>query len=343
MDDVISSVQRNCDLSDARHAGDSTMCIYLMRMREHYKWISGIPAGESFDHGPLGAWIAAREEHLESLEDADYSPVRIGGDQIDPFDHEAVCDRIADDGMVYGAGCGNKGKPVFFLGEHVADAFDGDHEVVTVGREYAREMSAPVAMSLHNTIYVRRDAFTRLVWQMFDEWSWRRPASAFSRAISKFGSADDPLPAVQGLVEHELGNLVLHEAGEIAAGKLLGNGWRDMLAALINTPLELPVRYVKDNLADSLTLMPKLLSDNNAPSIHFYFAGTHPVREQLFPSLMTAYREWHERQSTDRMLAAVERGRDHWLETALELMAEFDRQGTVDLERMQMVIERCTL
>ena len=34
-------VQRNCDISDARHARDFTMCVYLLRMREYYRWAKG--------------------------------------------------------------------------------------------------------------------------------------------------------------------------------------------------------------------------------------------------------------------------------------------------------------
>ena len=59
---LASVVQRNCDISDARHAGDSAMCIYLMRMREHYRWAEKIPPGDPIDAKPLGAWIQSRGE-----------------------------------------------------------------------------------------------------------------------------------------------------------------------------------------------------------------------------------------------------------------------------------------
>jgi hypothetical protein len=61
MNELISAVQRNCDISDAHHAGDAAMCIYLMRMREHYKWQSGTPCGESLDHS------ARRESEVSAL------------------------------------------------------------------------------------------------------------------------------------------------------------------------------------------------------------------------------------------------------------------------------------
>ena len=35
---LLSAVQRNCHISDARHAGDYTLCIYLLKMREYFRW-----------------------------------------------------------------------------------------------------------------------------------------------------------------------------------------------------------------------------------------------------------------------------------------------------------------
>ena len=35
---LASVVQHNCDVSDARHAGDYGMCSFLLKMREYYRW-----------------------------------------------------------------------------------------------------------------------------------------------------------------------------------------------------------------------------------------------------------------------------------------------------------------
>ena len=35
--DLIQTVQRNCHIADARHAGDYTLCVYLLKMREFYR------------------------------------------------------------------------------------------------------------------------------------------------------------------------------------------------------------------------------------------------------------------------------------------------------------------
>ena len=32
---LVNTVQKNCHISDARHAGDFTLCIFLLKMMEH--------------------------------------------------------------------------------------------------------------------------------------------------------------------------------------------------------------------------------------------------------------------------------------------------------------------
>ena len=55
---LVSAVQRNCGISDARHAGDCGRCTFLLKMREYYRW----------EHALLLALNpAAREAALESL------------------------------------------------------------------------------------------------------------------------------------------------------------------------------------------------------------------------------------------------------------------------------------
>jgi hypothetical protein len=343
MDDLAAFVQKNCDVSDARHAGDATMCIYLLRMREHYKWVSGAPPGASIDHKTLGAWIASREDYLASLQEADYESVRIDSDAFDPFDRAGINRRIGGRQLVYCAGYGRRGKPVFCLGELAGREATDDYEVFTIGTEYAREMSAPVAMSQQNMIYVRQDAMLRWVWELYEEWSWRKPRNSFFKAVSHFGRPDDIPRVLESLAEKELENLILHEIGEIAAGDLLGQRWKDMLLALTNTPVEFPARSVRDNLADTITLLPKLMHEGDAASIHFYFCGSHPVRDQLFPMLKNAYRRWDETSVMGPLRAAVKLGRTHWLETAHELMEIFDRYGVENLSRFQSTVERRAL
>ena len=36
--ELTKTVQKNCHIADASHAGDYTLCIYLLKMRELYRW-----------------------------------------------------------------------------------------------------------------------------------------------------------------------------------------------------------------------------------------------------------------------------------------------------------------
>ena len=343
MQDLISSVQYNCDVSDAQHAADAAMCIYLMRMREHYKWLKDIPGGGHCDHKPLGQWIHNREEYLSSLQDADYTAIDLDGVGYDPFDHHGINQHLSSRGLVYCAGYGRSGKPVFCLGEIVDTECTADYEMYIIGKEFAREASAPAAMSLGNTIYIRQDAFMRLVWEMFEEWSWRKPRNAFYKAIAAFGEERDAKDATQALVTAEIESLILHEIGEVVAGGLLGEKWREMLLCLTDTSWERSARAVRDNLADSITLLPALICQGNASSIHFYFAGFHSTRSELYPALYEAYRIWDETRALAPLKAVLRRGQKHWLETARKLISCYEQRGDGCAPCIQRVIAESSL
>ena len=42
---LAETVQRNCDISDARHAGEYGLCTFLLKMREYYRWENELPFG----------------------------------------------------------------------------------------------------------------------------------------------------------------------------------------------------------------------------------------------------------------------------------------------------------
>ena len=56
IDTLRKAVQFNCDLSDREFAADYTICIYLIRMREYYRWSEGIPVNESLEQEALLDW-----------------------------------------------------------------------------------------------------------------------------------------------------------------------------------------------------------------------------------------------------------------------------------------------
>jgi hypothetical protein len=83
-------VQRNCDITDAQHAGDYTLCIYLLKMREFFRWEKRFPLTANLPKSELGAWIETRECLWDNLLDEPFHPLTIDGAQFDPFDTDAI-------------------------------------------------------------------------------------------------------------------------------------------------------------------------------------------------------------------------------------------------------------
>ena len=62
------------------------MCVYLLKMREYFRWERNYPYGSTLPQKELGDWLTAREEMWGSLEDQSFTPIEIDGRQHDPFD-----------------------------------------------------------------------------------------------------------------------------------------------------------------------------------------------------------------------------------------------------------------
>jgi len=43
LDAIVGAVRQNCHRSDAQYAGDLTLCTFLLKMRELYRWENAIP------------------------------------------------------------------------------------------------------------------------------------------------------------------------------------------------------------------------------------------------------------------------------------------------------------
>ena len=109
-------VQKNCDISDARHARDYTMCVYLLKMREYYRWSKGYGMTEALPRDELGDWVLKREQLWESLEPRDFECLPLDDECHDPFAADIINRQLVPRGFVYSAGYGRFVKPHFFWG-----------------------------------------------------------------------------------------------------------------------------------------------------------------------------------------------------------------------------------
>jgi hypothetical protein len=308
LDRLVEAVQTNCHIADARHAGDLTLCTYLLEMREFYRWEHGTGFTEQPPRAQIGAWIAEREALWESLAEADFQPLPIDDSRFGPFDSAAINEALAPHGLVYGAGIERFGKPQFFLGELKRLERRRGLQILVAGREYARNLAAAPATLQDTTIQLRQESLRRWLWEKFEAWGVKKPGGALHATLLAYGFDLDPQAALARMADAESETLILHELGEFEAGLLLGGEWRDMCAGFTRRRTELVARALRDNLADCLVTLPTLLDRGAAASIHFWMSNFDGLRRELAPGLAHAYAAWCEGDQGP-LAAAVDLGR----------------------------------
>ena len=315
------AVQRNCDISDARFAGDYGLCAFLLKMREYYRWERALPFAEVLPKAELGDWLEARERAWDDLESEAFAPLPLAGGALDAFDADNANRELLRQGLVYGAGYGRFRKPLFFLGRLLRVEEREGLTILISSRELARELAAPPALLQGRTIHVRMESVRRYLWEKIEEWQLRRQDNAMARALAAYGFEDDAEAALQRMAENETETMILHEVGEARAGELLGHAWQDAASAATRTRGEPALRAMRDLLADCLSTLPVLLARANLPALHFHFATFDAPRRTMFPEALEAYHAFLRDGVTDRLWSVAHEGRERWLTTGRELLA----------------------
>ena len=339
MQTLQSIVQTNCHISDAQYAGNYTLCIYLLKMREYYRWESQLPFGKPLSNDDIGHWLSEREQLWTQLENHDYAALTINATQVDPFETCAVNALINDQGLVYSGGYGHYGKPVFFLAELQLKQIQDDYTIYISGRELARDLAAPPGMAQDKCVYIRRESLRRFIWEKFEESHWHKDENPLSRALACYNFNQQPETALENMTDHELDTVLLHEIGEIKAGQILGEEWEHMLASLPRSQAELMARAVRDHLADALSTLPELIKTSAAAQIHFYFANLSSLRKVIFPSLMQAYKEWHASQNDSAIRSLITQSFRHWRSTAQKMISLHKTHGAACQPHLEALIK----
>jgi hypothetical protein len=332
-------VQHNCHISDARFASDFTMCVYLLKMREYYRWEMGYGYAARLPHAAVGEWLTQRERLWETLEEKAFIPLEIDGQAYDPFDAVSINKALEKHRLVYSAGYGAKAKPHFYLARLERDVEHESYRIHISAEEYARDLSAPPAMSQNGEIFIRRESLRRMLWERLEEWRWNRLDNAMGRALQCYDFDKDLNSALEQMTDTEIQSLVLHEIGEVRAGRELGERWREMIDSFPRSRLELMARAVRDHLADALSTLPELLERAHPPSLHFYFANLSGMRKQIYPALLEAYRYWVEYADTSRLEEQVSAGREHWMQVARDLLELHQSRVKTAWQEMESLIE----
>ncbi len=325
-------VQRNCDISDAQYARNYTLCIYLLKMREFYRWEKGLELGQGLSGGALGCWVEAREGHWDALEDQDFDCVPIVSGCTDPFESIAINDNLTQHGCVYGGGIGRFGKPHFFLGRLEEIREYDSLRVYLCGEEYARDLTAPPAMAQGRSVFVRRESLRRMLWEMIDDWQWKRRPGPMADLVADHDFDREPKAALETMTATVAEVLVRHELGEAKVAGELGADWERMLAACLGSSWEVKLRACRDHLADSLSTLPHFADGADPAQIHFYFAGLQGERRQLWPAAARAYDRWRESKAQAEFDGLAESGAAHWSALCRALLHAWRTADPCELE-----------
>lgn len=323
MSQLIDTVQKNCTITDARHARDMTMCTFLLEMREYFRWEMEIPFHARVPKDELGDWLNARESMWDTVEEEDFVPLPLNAAGVDPFESEAVNRELIPQGLVYSSGLGRFRKPHFVLAQLQRQEQREGLNVLVAGCEYARDLIAPPATLRNGTIFLRMDSIRRLLWNKYEEWQWREKETALGRAFSYYGFEQNIERGLDRMAEAEAETMILHELGEARAETLLGDAWATMLGQLSAKHAELLARAVRDHLADCLVTLPTLLQRETYGSLHFYIANLSGLRRALFPALSAAYETWQQTGLVTSMSSVIAEGESHWLKVARQLLDDF--------------------
>jgi len=318
-------VQHNCHISDANHAGNYTMCTYLLKMREYFRWEQQKSASSKLKNTQVGEWLRERENLWDSLETANFKKITIKNQCFDPFDADSINAIINTEGLVYSGGFGAKMTPHFFLAKIESQENYDNYTVYISSTEYARDLTSPPAMTLGNNIFIRRESIKRMLWERYETWLWNKPENAMKNAIDCYDFANNLDASLDAMTDNEIENILLHEIGEIQAGELLGEQWEELLSDLPHTQAELMLRAIRDHIADSIITLPTLMHSKSNASIHFYFANLTNMRKHLAPSLLKAYDKWLYSNDFSNIKNVVSTSRDHWLELTDKIFSIYNK------------------
>jgi len=317
---IIQTVQYNCDIADSQAANDYTLCVYLLKMREYYRWENNLEFNEDLPNNEVGNWINQREQQWNKLDDADFKPIKINNKVFAPFDTAEINQELEPIGLIYSGGLNQQHHPHFFIAElqdhHVID----NYHVYISNTELARELTAPPAMSHNKTIFIRKQSLKRMIWERLEEWRWKKGKGAMSQALSFYNFDNQLERSLEQMTEHETEVMLHHEIGEIEAGKHLGESWHTMLASLPRSKANFMARAVRDNLADCSSTLPMLIQKEKHASLHFYFGNFNAMRKEIFPSLFSAYQHWQTSGDDKLLLKQINVGEQHWSNIAHEIL-----------------------
>ena len=306
-------VLKNCEISDAQHAGLYSICGLALRLRDLYKWENDLNPWEEKDSSEILDWIATKEALWEKLGEKKYADLTIGDKYYHPFNTAEINAVLEPYGIFYGAGYAHSLKPTFFLAAIKEKSQTNGYTVYTLERELARDLLTLPALSQDNLILLRTASASLFIWDQiaFIKKSGR-PALRF--ALQNCGLKDQDAKALQhqmpAILAAQKDNFIYHEIGEMKDSTFDPLIWREIIAAFPHSPVELLARAVKDLLADTnpYGTLCNLTRNRNTAALGFYVAFQDGLIKELFPELRIAFRDFTKTRNWRMIEEAVASG-----------------------------------
>ncbi len=298
---LAGQIQHNCDIADAGSGAVFSLCGFLLRLRDHYKWEHGLNPWEEPEPVDLLEWVEAREEKWLEMGQENFQPLVVGGNVHQPFDLDPINDRLRPQGLVYGAGYVAGMKPSFFLAELEESRSVGTLRIDTVDRELSRDLFVTPAMRQGDRIVARRSAMLFFLWDQVLE---MRPSarSALHYAFQQHGLDLEALrrspkelgPVLRQVAAAELAAWIYHEIGEAREDTFGGTLWQEIVSTYANSPVEILARVLKDLLADTHPdgLLGHIIGCGLKSSLGFYVAFLRSFSRMVFPEIRQAFKRF---------------------------------------------------
>lgn len=282
----------NCQRADAEVAGHFSLCGLLLRLRNLYKWEHGLPPWREEDAAPVLEWVSQREDLWLELLGQEPHPLTLDGQVLDPFDLEALNQRLLPQGLVYGAGRVGGLLPAFFLGRVEARYALEGLDVLEVGRELGHDILFLPGLRQGGQVFLRREPLGYLLW---DKLADPRPSQArFVRlGLKGYGLAlegvlaDPSWDLLEPVMRGEMRAVAWHELGEATAGEEAARALRWALTRHPLSEVEHFARGVKDLLADTgrRGRLAHIIAQEARGALGFYPAWLAGFPRLLFPEI----------------------------------------------------------
>jgi len=313
IDDITRQVLRNCDISDAYHAGMFSICGLALRLRDLYKWEMGLPAWQESDSADVLEWIESKENKWESYPENGFEELTIDGIAFDPFDTVGINAILEPHKIFYGAGYARSLKPTFFLADIAGKTSLSGSMIYTLGRELARDLLTIPALTQDDCVILRQESARLFIWDsIFYIKKSARPALKF--ALDCCGLKDHQPKAIQPHLTTILAALretyIYHEIGELQDTDFDRDTWREVIAAYQYSPVEYLARAVKDLLADTndFGTLRYIVKERKTSALAFYAAFLDGLAKEFFPELLASFQNFTQTEDWGSIDQAVASG-----------------------------------